>query len=104
MNYLIQVLLPVRDNDGWLFPDDEYGRVRRELSGRFGGLTAYTRVPAEGVWKPGRREPASRDDIVVFEVMAPDLDAAWWRGYRGELEARFRQGVVVVRALAMRLL
>jgi flavin-binding protein dodecin len=55
------------------------------------------------LWRPDRAR-TSRDDIVVFEVMVRGLDAAWWREYRAELEARFRQDVVVVRALAMRLL
>ena len=103
MNYLVQILLPLRDNEGWPFHEDEYLRIRRELTGRFGGLTAYTRVPAEGVWRPDQVQ-TSRDDIVVFEVMVRGLDAAWWREYRAELESRFRQDVVVVRALAMRLL
>lgn len=46
---------------------------------------------------PGRARRTSRDDIVVFEVMVRGLDAAWWRGYRAELEGRFPQDVVVVR-------
>ena len=41
---------------------------------------------------------------MVFEVMAPELDKAWWRRYRQELEARFRQEVVVIRAQSIRLL
>ena len=30
--------------------------------------------------------------------MTEDLDRPWWRGYRRELEKRFRQEVVVIRA------
>ncbi|HEX8373823.1 MAG TPA: hypothetical protein VF606_01440, partial [Geminicoccaceae bacterium] len=60
MNYLVQILLPLRDNEGWPFHEDEYLRIRRELTGRFGGLTAYTRVPAEGVWRPDQVQ-TSRD-------------------------------------------
>lgn len=104
MNYLVQILLPLRDNDGWPFPEDDYLQVGRELGARFGGLTAYTRAPAEGVWHPGRARTTSRDDIVVFEVMVRELDGDWWREYRRDLEDRFRQDVVIVRALSMRLL
>ncbi len=64
---------------------------------RFGGLTVYTRVPAEGLWKLNENH-TSRDDIVIFEVMVSELNMAWWREYRQELEKRFRQDVVMVRA------
>jgi hypothetical protein len=38
--YLVQILLPVYDNDGRPFPASSYADVRRELTERFGGLTA----------------------------------------------------------------
>jgi len=33
--------------------------------------------------------------------MVAELDRGWWAAYRGELEQRFRQDEVVVRALAI---
>ena len=69
----------------------------------FGGVTAFTRNPAEGLWKEGGEDPA-RDDIVIFEVMADWLDRSWWRGYRTELERRFEQDEIVVRACEVELL
>jgi hypothetical protein len=45
---LVQVLLPVYDNAGARFSSDHYDEVRAKLTGVFGGLTAYTRAPAEG--------------------------------------------------------
>jgi hypothetical protein len=101
--HLVQILLPIHDNAQEPFPRDEYSRVRKELTERFGGLTVYTRAPAEGLWKLNDNH-TSRDDIVIFEVMASELDASWWRKYRHELEARFRQDVIVVRAQQTRLL
>lgn len=83
--HLVQILLPMHDNAQQAFPREDYGHVRRELTERFGGLTVYTRAPAEGLWKLNDNE-TSRDDIVIFEVMASDLDAAWWRTYRHDLE------------------
>ncbi len=100
--HLIQILLPLRDNEGQAFDSAAYGRVRSELAERFGGITTFTRAPAEGVWKEGGR--TSRDDLVVFEIMAPSLDRAWWEGYRGELERRFRQEAIVVRAMRVDML
>jgi hypothetical protein len=101
--HLVQILLPIHDNAQEPFPREEYGRVRKELTERFGGLTVYTRAPAEGLWKQNENH-TSMDDIVIFEVMAKELDTAWWKEYRQDLEARFRQNVVLVRAQQTQLL
>jgi len=98
--HLVQILLPVWDPDGKRFPPALYARVKDELAERFGGLTAYARAPAEGLWEEGAGE-RQRDDIVVYEVMDEELDPAWWKGYRQELEHRFRQRELVVRAHAI---
>jgi hypothetical protein len=94
--HLIQILLPLYDNAGNPFGEGLYGKVRRELTERFGGLTAFTRAPAQGLWKD--EDETKRDDIVVFEVMTEELDAGWWRGYRASLEKAFRQDAIVIRA------
>ena len=94
--YLIQILLPLYDNAGAPLPRELYARVREELTGKYGGLTAFTRAPAEGLWQEGGG--TKRDDIVVLEVMADQLDRAWWQGYRRDLERAFRQEAIVVRA------
>ncbi|HEV2096345.1 MAG TPA: hypothetical protein VGQ82_07575 [Chthoniobacterales bacterium] len=101
--HLIQILLPLYDNARQPFPPDEYLHVRNELTERFGGLTVYTRAPAEGLWRQNDKL-TSRDDIVIFEVMATEVDAPWWREYRHELERRFRQDVIFIRAQQTRLL
>jgi hypothetical protein len=95
------MLLPVTDANGAPFPAAVYARVSEELTERFGGLTAYARAPAAGLWeeRPGK---TTRDDIVVYEVMAGDLDTAWWAKYRKTLEARFAQDELVIRAQEMR--
>ncbi len=96
--YLIQILLPLRDNEQRPFPHDEFERVRRELADRFGGATFYARSPAVGLWKDDEGDVA-RDDVVVAEVMARHQDREWWRLYRETLERRFRQDQIVVRAM-----
>ena len=95
--HLVQLLLPIYDNEGRAFPSTHYAAVRAELAERFGGLTAYTRAPAEGEWREGSGPPA-RDDVVVYEVMVDGLDRAWWETFRGGLERRFAQDELVVRA------
>jgi hypothetical protein len=101
--YLIHVLLPVNANDGRPFDDAVFAPTRAELTEQFGGLTAHLRAPARGLWKTGQGE-VSRDDIVIFEVMADSLDREWWQQYRVVLEARFEQDVVVVRAMPITVL
>ena len=101
--HLIQVLLPLYDNDGRPLPKDLFRTVAAELAERFGGLTAFTRAPAEGLWKEDRATTV-RDDIVIYEVLADRLERAWWRDYRAALETRFRQEQVIVRAQAVEML
>ena len=93
---LIQILLPLYDNAGRSFNEELFGKVRRELTERFGGLTAFTRAPAQGLWQDEGQ--TRHDEIVVFEVMVDELDAAWWRVYRKTLEQEFRQDTIVIRA------
>lgn len=95
--HLIEILLPVYDNDGRPFPRADFDRVRSELARSFGGVTAFSRAPAEGFWKDAGGE-TSRDDVIIFEVMAEELDRAWWADYREELRRRFGQEELVVRA------
>lgn len=96
---LIQILLPTHDNEGRPFAHDAFAAVRRELTEASGGVTAYTRAPATGLWDEGSE--VVRDDIVIFEAMVDAVDAGWWAGYRRKLEQRFRQDEVVIRVLPM---
>jgi hypothetical protein len=101
--YLIQILLPLYDNDGKPFPQQEYEQMRNELTELFGGITTYARSPAKGLWKESRTLTV-QDDIVIYEVMTDSLDREWWLKYREELAVRFRQEVLIVRVSEMQLL
>lgn len=100
MAALVQMLLPLTDKRGAPFEYDVFAATRLELAERFGGVTAYMRAPARGLWKDddGRIE---RDDIVVFEVMVEELDRPWWRMQRELLRQRFQQDELIVRALSV---
>ena len=98
--HLVQLLLPLYDNDGRVLPKRLFAQVRDELVERFGGLTAHARAPASGVWQETSGE-AVHDDVVIYEVMVDALDEAWWRSYRSEVQARFGQEELVVRAHAI---
>jgi uncharacterized membrane protein len=100
VQHVVQLLLPLTI-DGRGVEPQAYEAIKNELTARFGGLTAYTRSPAEGRWRGARTE---FDDVVVFEVMTPDLDRAWWARYREFLERQFRQQAILVRAAPAQLL
>jgi hypothetical protein len=77
-----------------------FDRVRDELTERFGGVTAYRRSPAEGLWKENGGD-IIRDDVVIYEVMTTDLDRDWWKEYGDDLARRFRQDQMIIRAMAV---
>lgn len=98
--YLVQLLLPVYDNDDRPFDAQLFADVRRELVEQWGGVTTFTRAPASGAWT----EPDGsvvRDDIFIYEVMVERLDRSWWRAYCEQLRRRFSQEELVVRATAV---
>jgi hypothetical protein len=99
---LVQILLPVRDNEGQAFEREAFEGVFKELSERFGGSTAFTRSTAEGLWQSS--SGARLDEIIVVEVMVQRVDQGWWKNYRQDLERRFRQKELVVRAQAIAIL
>jgi hypothetical protein len=98
--HLVQLLLPLYDNRGNKLATRLFTEVRDELVQRFGGLTAHTRAPASGLWQPDG-ETTVHDELVIFEVMVDTLDRPYWSRYRQELEQRFRQASLVVRAHAI---
>jgi hypothetical protein len=97
---LIQILLPLRNGKSRDFPSELYDKIASEMTERFGGVTAYTRTPAEGRWKPDGHKPEA-EDVVVLEIMVETLDREWWAQYRRELESTFRQKNVIIRAQAI---
>ena len=98
--HLIQILIPIFDNEGRRFGPQRFEDVRKELMARFGGLTAFVQSPALGLWTDTESGTTARDDMILIEVMVETLDRNWWRAYRNELERTFRQDEIVVRAIA----
>ena len=96
MAWIVELLLPVRAPDGRPHPPATFSALQRELTERFGGVTAYVRAPAKGRWDDdGRHE---EDDVVLWEVMVTKLDRDWWRDLRGRLETSLRQKEILMRA------
>jgi hypothetical protein len=93
--HLVQLLLPVHDNSGRSFPPNYFNQVREDLTDRFGGVTAFIRAPAVGLWRESVDE-TNREEVVMFEVLADQLDKDWWASYRRQLEDRFRQEKILI--------
>jgi hypothetical protein len=98
----IQIFLPTSDPGGQPFDPALYDALAQELTEAFGGLTAYTRSPAQGRWTDSGR--TEHDDIVIFEVMTSTIHHAWWQDTRHRLERTFRQTHVLIRAQPVELL
>jgi hypothetical protein len=96
--HLVQILLPLRLRDGSDVPAATFAEVRLELTQRFGGVTAYSRSPATGLWKRTDAE-VERDQVVMIEVVVEAFDRDWWAQYREGLEQRFDQEEIHARAL-----
>ncbi|HYW30441.1 MAG TPA: hypothetical protein VE869_02960 [Gemmatimonas sp.] len=90
------------DDAGYAFTD-VHRALSAELTARFGGVTAYSRSPAHGVWQPDAGG-AEHDDIVLLEVVVETLDADWWRDLRQRLERDLEQDSILVRAIAIQML
>lgn len=92
----IEIFLPLNTNDGTPFPDTMFERIEDELIEKFGGVTAYKRVPAQGRWKSGGQTHG--DEIAIFEVVVDRIDRGWWTQFREELEDRLGQETILVTA------
>ena len=93
--YLIQLLLPLHDNSGRPFSPSYFTQVRKDLTERFGGVTAFVRSPAVGVWKEDSDE-TNHDEVIMFEVLADELERDWWASYREQLQNKFRQDEILI--------
>jgi len=94
--HLVELFLPVTDNDGNDFDDALFAQVGKELTDKFGGMTSFSRSPAEGLSEDGGKKV--HDEIIVMEVICNAIDREWWKRYRKELEARFEQDEILIRA------
>lgn len=101
MPFLVEILLPQLDRKGAEFDKSSFERVQQELTEKFGGVTAFLRSSAQGLWRTAD-DDVVRDSIAVLEVMVDQVDAPWWNDYRQKLECCFRQDEVVIRATEIR--
>ena len=94
---LVQILLPTKSSEGCAVSNELLRRRRQELIDRFGGMTAYTRAPATGVWTSPEGS-VEVDGVVMVEVRSEMFDRDWWRPYAKTLKKRFKQQSIHIRA------
>jgi hypothetical protein len=102
--YSIEIYLPVFGNSGRRNPKRHFLLTRSELVDEFGGVTAYNRSPATGLWAKPEDGKRIRDDIIIYEVLASRLNRRWWKAYKMQLTARFAQQTLLIRSHRIELL
>ncbi len=101
--HLLQIFIPLRDNNDKPFPPGHYTRIRKTLTEECGGVTAYTHAPAEGLWKD-KHDGGQHDEMVIFEALIAKCDKSWWRKYKKQLETTFAQDEIMIRIHKVKIL
>lgn len=100
--HLIELFLPLYDPQGNRFPETIFSDLKKELTGTFGGLTIHSKAPATGLWKP-ENEKTVKDTIIIYEVMAEEIDDEHWKNLKRKLQKDLQQDEVLIRATEIRL-
>ena len=93
---VVEIFLPLTYGDGTAVPAEIFDLLNQELTEKFGGVTAYTRSPAQGLWQDGDRQ--EEDVITIVEVMTDKLEKAWWADFRERRERLMRQELILIRS------
>jgi hypothetical protein len=99
---VVEIFLPLDTRAGRPIDLEVIEGIVKGLADRFGGATAYTREPAEGLWK--RSMAIERDRIIIVEVLVDEIDEVWWHDYRRKLEGEFEQDKVLIRVTPCRVI
>lgn len=95
----VEIFVPLFRGDGQPVENNYLADLERQLTERFGGVTAFTRAPARGRWSDGGR--VETDEVVIYEVMVETLDRPWWAELRQRLERELDQQKVLIRSHAI---
>jgi hypothetical protein len=100
--HVVEIFLPLDKGSGAPVAGEMIEGIVKGLADRFGGATAFTREPADGLWK--RDAAIERDRIIIVEVVVRELDEGWWKDYQGRLEKDFEQDSIMIRVTPCRLI
>lgn len=96
--HLLQIFLPLYDNNKQAFDSATYDELRTRLKDQFGGVTFYRNAPVEGLWKDEAGK-TNYDELLIAEVMISDLDKDWWQQFKQRLEQKFKQEEILIRSI-----
>lgn len=95
---LIQIFLPIYDNNKKLFPKHFFDNVRNQLKDQFGGVSFYRNATVEGLWKDETGK-TNYDELIIAEVMIKAFNKDWWQHFKQDLEKTFKQDEILIRAI-----
>ena len=98
---LIQIFLPLYDNNKQGFDRSFYDDLRTQLKDQFGGVTFYRHTPAEGLWKDETGN-TNFDELIIAEVMVDKVDKEWWQQFKQRLEEIFKQEEILIRSIVFK--
>ncbi|MHA4896281.1 inorganic diphosphatase [Pedobacter sp. PWIIR3] len=87
---LIQLQVPVYDVEGKRFPKRHFTQLHQQLTDKFGGLTVYSRSIANGFGNQDEG-PTVKEKILVYEVMAENVELDFWKKLKASLMKKFEQ-------------
>ncbi|MFC3199459.1 hypothetical protein ACFOET_17690 [Parapedobacter deserti] len=93
---LVQVFVPLVDNDGNRFPEEKFKDLQSALTEKFGGITVYRQMSIEGLWKETNKR-TDKDMLAIFEVLADVVDTDYWEQLKARLATKFRQKDLLIR-------
>lgn len=97
---LVQIFLPLYDNNKQLFQESAYNGVRNRLKEQFGGVSFYRNTPVEGLWKDESGK-TNYDELIIAEIMIHDLNKEWWKQFKQDLEQVFKQEEILIRSFVV---
>ena len=96
---LVQIFLPLYNNDKQEFDTSLYDDLRTLLKDQFGGATFYRNAPVEGLWRD-ENGTTNYDELIIVEVMLADVNKEWWQQFKQLLEQIFNQEEILMRFIA----
>jgi hypothetical protein len=82
---LVQIFLPLYDNNKQLFEESVYNDVRNMLKDQFGGVSFHRNTPVGGLWKDEGGK-TNYDELIIAEIMIHNLNKEWWKQFKQDLE------------------
>jgi inorganic pyrophosphatase len=92
---MIQLFLPVKDQNGKPFAKSLYRNLNVQLLKKFGGLTVYARSVATGFWENDNGNKV-KEEVLIYEVMTAHVEEKYWKKLKSSLQEKFSQQEIMI--------